>query len=189
MIVQEALFFTQAAFLTFGGAYSVLVYIADAAVRDFAWLTSEQMVQGLGLAESTPGPLIMVTQYVGFLAAWKLHPEAPLLYGIVGALVTTYVTFLPSFLFIFLGGPYVERIAAMANARAALVGVTAAVVGVIAHLAVFFAASVLLPPRGLDGFAVALAAVSFAVLRGTRIPVPVVVLAGALVGAAWRLLL
>ena len=108
-LIDEALFFTGAAFVTFGGAYSVLSYIADVAVNSYGWLTAEQMVQGLGLAESTPGPLIMVTQYVGFLGAWKFSgPFDPLLYGILGALTTTYVTFLPCFLFIFLLAPYIE---------------------------------------------------------------------------------
>jgi len=108
VLAQEALFFTKAAFITFGGAYAVLTYITDMAVNHFGWLDAQQMVQGLGLAESTPGPLIMVTQFVGFLGAWKFHGELnPLLYGALGALITTYVTFLPCFFFIFLGAPYI----------------------------------------------------------------------------------
>ena len=103
VLFKEALFFTGAAFVTFGGAYVVLSYVADVAVSHYGWLTADQMVQGLGLAESTPGPLIMVTQYVGFIGAWNdPGPFAPLLYGTLEALVTTYATFLPCFLFIFL---------------------------------------------------------------------------------------
>lgn len=101
VLTQEALFFTKAAFITFGGAYAVLSYIANVAVNHYGWLEGSQMVHGLGLAESTPGPLIMVTQYVGFLGAWKFHGKFnPLLYGVIGALITTYVTFLPCFFFI-----------------------------------------------------------------------------------------
>src|SRR5215207_8739968 len=146
VLVKEALFFTGAAFLTFGGAYSVLSYVADVAVNDYGWLTADQMVQGLGLAESTPGPLIMVTQYVGFIGAWNdPGPFSPLLYATLGAAVTTYATFLPCFLFIFLLAPYIELLANDRRLRAILVGVTAAVVGVIANLAVFFATRVLFP--------------------------------------------
>src|SRR5918997_1479328 len=112
VLVKEALFFTGAAFVTFGGAYSVLSYVADVAVNNYGWLTADQMVQGLGLAESTPGPLIMVTQYVGFIGAWNdPGPFSPLLYGTLGALVTTYATFLPCFLFICLFAPYIELLA------------------------------------------------------------------------------
>ena len=112
VLVKEALFFTGAAFVTFGGAYAVLSYISDVAVNQYGWLTADQMVQGLGLAESTPGPLIMVTQYVGFIGAWNdPGPFAPLLYGTLGALITTYATFLPCFLFIFLLAPYIELLA------------------------------------------------------------------------------
>jgi chromate transporter len=94
VLMKEALFFTGAAFVTFGGAYSVLSYVADVAVNGYGWLTADQMVQGLGLAESTPGPLIMVTQYVGFIGAWNdPGPFSPLLYGTLGALITTYATF------------------------------------------------------------------------------------------------
>ena len=187
VLVREAIFFTQAAFVTFGGAYAVLAYIARAAVVDFGWLTQAEMVHGLGLAESTPGPLIMVTQYVGSLAAWKLHPEAPLAYLVLGGLVTTYVTFLPSFFLVLLAAPYVERLAADVRAHAALVGVTAAVVGVIAYLATFFGATVLFDGGRLDVFAAVSAAATFIVLRSTRVPVPILVPIGALLGLAWRL--
>jgi len=194
VLVKEALFFTGAAFLTFGGAYSVLSYVADVAVNQYGWLTADQMVQGLGLAESTPGPLIMVTQYVGFIGAWNdPGPYSPLLYGTLGALITTYATFLPCFLFIFLLAPYIELLANDRRLKAILVGVTAAVVGVIANLAVFFATQVLFPDGlsldGLDVFALVVAVVSFVVLQRFKVPIYALVPVGALVGMAWTLLL
>src|SRR5215204_365240 len=194
VLVKEALFFTGAAFLTFGGAYSVLSYVADVAVNDYGWLTADQMVQGLGLAESTPGPLIMVTQYVGFIGAFNdPGPFSALLYGTLGALITTYATFLPCFLFIFLLAPYIELLANDRRLRAVLIGVTAAVVGVIANLAVFFATQVLFPDGvtlgGLDVFALVVAIVSFVVLQRFKVPIYIMVPAGALVGMVWTLYL
>jgi chromate transporter len=193
VLFREALFFTGAAFVTIGGAYSVLSYVADVAVNTYGWLTAEQMVQGLGLAESTPGPLIMVTQYVGFLGAWNFSgPFDPLLYGTLGAAITTYVTFLPCFFFIFLLAPYIELLANNRRIQAALVGVTAAVVGVIANLAVFFASNVLFPEDfsidGLDAFALVVAVVSFVVLQRFKVPIYIMVPVGALAGMAWTLL-
>jgi chromate transporter len=191
VLFKEALFFTGAAFVTFGGAYSVLSYIADVAVNQYGWLTADQMVQGLGLAESTPGPLIMVTQYVGFLGAWNHSPGwfDPLLYAVLGAGITTYVTFLPCFLFIFLLAPYVELLANNRLIQAALVGVTAAVVGVVANLAVFFASRVLFHAGGLDVFAVVVAVVSFVVLQRFKAPIYLMVPVGAVAGMLWTLLL
>jgi chromate transporter len=193
VLVKEALFFTGAAFLTFGGAYSVLSYVADVAVGHYGWLSADQMVQGLGLAESTPGPLIMVTQYVGFIGAWNdPGPFSPLLYGTLGALITTYATFLPCFLFIFFLAPYIELLANDQRLRAILIGVTAAVVGVIANLAVYFATQVLFPDSvslaGLDLFALVVAAVSFVVLQRYKVPIYLMVPAGAVLGMAWTLL-
>ena len=189
VLVQEALFFTGAAFVTFGGAYSVLSYVADVAVNQYGWLTADQMVQGLALAESTPGPLIMVTQYVGFLGAWKFsEPFDPLLYGTLGALTTTYVTFLPCFMFIFLLAPYIELLANNRRLQAALVGVTAAVVGVILNLGVFFGGKVLFYDGGLDVFALVVAVVSFVVVQRLKVPIYLMVLAGGMVGMAWTLL-
>lgn len=188
IVVQEALFFTQAAFVTFGGAYAVLSYVAQETVGR-GWVTAEQMIQGLALAESTPGPLIMVLQHVGFVAAWNAAaPERRLADAVLGALVTTYVTFLPSFFFIFAGAPYIEAIGRVARARAALTGITAAVVGAILSLAVLFASNVLLPGGRADLFALALAMATFAGLRA-GLPVVGVVPAGALAGLAWRLAL
>jgi chromate transporter len=193
VLVKEALFFTGAAFLTFGGAYSVLSYVADVAVNDYGWLTADQMVQGLGLAESTPGPLIMVTQYVGFIGAFNdPGPFSALLYGTLGALITTYATFLPCFLFIFLLAPYIELLANDRRLRAILIGVTAAVVGVIANLAVYFATQVLFPEgvslQGLDVFALIVAVASFVVLQRFKVPIYLMVPVGAIVGMVWTLL-
>ena len=194
VLLQEALLFTGAAFVTFGGAYAVLSYISDVAVNDYGWLTADQMVQGLALAESTPGPLIMVTQYVGFFGAYNdPGPYSPVFYGTVGALLTTYVTFLPCFLFIFLLAPYIELLSNDGRLRAALVGVTAAVVGVIANLAVFFATQVLFPDGfsgdgflgGPDFFALVVAGVSFLALQRFKVPIYVAVPVGAVVGMLW----
>jgi len=193
VLVHEALFFTGAAFVTFGGAYAVLSYISDVAVNSYGWLTADQMVQGLGLAESTPGPLIMVTQYVGFFGAWNNSGTFdPLLYATLGALITTYSTFLPCFLFIFLLAPYIELLANDQRLRAIFVGVTAAVVGVVADLAVFFATRVLFPDSvtfaGLDVFALVVAVISFVVLQRFKVPVYLMVPVGALAGMVWTLL-
>src|SRR5215216_103229 len=194
VLVREALFFTGAAFLTFGGAYSVLSYVADVAVNQYGWLTADQMVQGLGLAESTPGPLIMVTQYVGFISAWNdPGPFSPLLYGTLGALITTYATFLPCFLFIFFLAPYIELLSNDRRLRAILIGVTAAVVGVVANLAVYFATQVLFPDglslASLDIFALVVAVVSFAVLQKFKVPIYLMVPVGAVLGMVWTLYL
>ncbi len=185
---QIGLFFTKAAFVTFGGAYAVLAYIADVAVTN-GWLAMEQMLIGLGLAESTPGPLIMVTQYVGFLGGWNLPAELdPLLAGISGALITTYVTFLPCFFFIFAGAPFIETMAGNQRLQAALTGVTAAVVGVILNLGVWFGHKVVLAGGAIDWFAMSSAVVSLALLQRFHVPIHYMVPAGALTGVAWKLL-
>ncbi|MDA0658843.1 MAG: chromate efflux transporter [Planctomycetota bacterium] len=139
IFVREALLFSQAAVVTFGGAYSVLVYIAQQSVEKFGWLQPGEMLDGLGMAETTPGPLIMVVQFVGFLAAYR-HPGQlrPLVAGILGSVLTTWVTFVPCFLWIFLGAPYVERLRANRRLSAALSAITASVVGVILNLALWF---------------------------------------------------
>ncbi len=184
--VQEALFFTSAAFVTFGGAYAVLSYVADAAVNFYQWLSPGQMVQGLALAESTPGPLILVTQYVGFLGGWNVPGGlSPLFSGVVGALTVTYVTFLPCFMFIFAGAPYIEALAGNRRLQSALVGVSAAVVGVILNLAVFFASKVLFLEAGnLDLFALVLAVAAFLVLWRWHWQIHTVVGWGAALGIA-----
>lgn len=184
VLLDIALFFTQAAFITFGGAYAVLTYIGDVAVNHYGWLTTNQMVQGLGMAESTPGPLIMVVQYVGFMAAWNFPGDLhPLLAATLGALITTYVTFLPCFLFIFLGAPYIELLSRQERLHAALTGVTAAVVGVIINLAIFFGSHVLFPTgRQLDVGALALAILAFVLVRYARLPIYGIVPLGGLIG-------
>ena len=141
---QLGVFFSKMAVVTFGGAYAVLTYVAQQAVERFAWVTPAQMLDGLGLAESTPGPLILVVQFVGFLAAYQAAgAEQPLLAGVLGAVLTVWVTFVPCFLWIFLGAPYIEALRGNAALSSALAAITAAVVGVIANLALWFASHVL----------------------------------------------
>ncbi len=137
---EQSLFFSGAALVTFGGAYAVLAYVAQQAVEVYGWLAPGEMVRGLALAETTPGPLIMVVQFVAFLGAYR-DPGSldPWVAAILAALLTTWVTFVPCFVFIFLGAPYVERLRGNHALSAALAGITAAVVGVIANLAVYFA--------------------------------------------------
>lgn len=138
--VDQGVFFGGMALVTFGGAYAVLSYVAQAAVGTYGWLSATEMTRGLALAESTPGPLIMVVQFVAFLGAYRSPGGLdPLAAAVIGSLLVTWVTFVPCFLFIFLGAPYVERLRGNASLSAALTGVTASVVGVIANLALFFA--------------------------------------------------
>jgi chromate transporter len=186
-LTQIGLFFTKAAFVTFGGAYAVLSYITEVAVSN-GWLSAQQMLIGLGLAESTPGPLIMVTQYAGFLAAWNLPGGLdPLTAGIIGALLTTYVTFLPCFFFIFAGAPFIEAMAGNQRLQAALTGVTAAVVGVVLNLAVWFGQKVILPISGIDLFALTSAGISLLLLQKFHLPIHYLVLLGAAAGVLWRM--
>ena len=140
VFVDQGLFFGGAALVTFGGAYAVLAYVAQQAVDVYGWLAPGEMVRGLALAESTPGPLVMVVQFVAFVGAYR-DPGSldPWVAAVLAALVTTWVTFVPCFLFILLGAPYVERLRHHRGLAAALTGITAAVVGVIANLAVYFA--------------------------------------------------
>lgn len=141
---QIADFFSRMAVVTFGGAYAVLSYVAQQAVEQYQWLQPGEMLDGLGLAETTPGPLILVTQFVGFLGAWRQGAgESSLLLASLGALLTTWVTFLPCFLWIFAGAPYVEKLRRHRALAAALAAVTAVVVGVIANLALWFALNLL----------------------------------------------
>jgi chromate transporter len=134
------IFFSQMAVVTFGGAYAVLAYVAQQAVETYGWLAPGEMLDGLGMAETTPGPLIMVTQFVGFMGAFRQGSGlAPMLAGTLGGLLTTWVTFLPCFLWIFLGAPFVERLRGNKAAAAALGTITAAVVGVVLNLAIWFA--------------------------------------------------
>src|SRR5215207_3348891 len=140
VFTEQGLFFSGAAVVTFGGAYAVLAYVAQQAVAVYGWLSPGEMVRGLALAETTPGPLIMVVQFVAFLGAYH-HPDplSPWTAAVVASLLVTWVTFVPSFLFVLLGAPYMERLRGNRSLSAALTGITAAVVGVIANLAVYFA--------------------------------------------------
>jgi len=140
LFAQQALLFSKTAVITFGGAYAVLTYIAQQAVQNYHWLSMSDMATGLGLAETTPGPLLLVLEFVGFVAAYE-NPGSlpPLVAGLCGATLTVWVTFLPCFFFIFIGAPYVERLRHNKALRHALTGLGAAVVGVIGNLAVTFA--------------------------------------------------
>lgn len=176
-ITQMGWFFTKAALLTFGGAYAVLPYVYQAAVETFAWLTPTQMIDGLALGETTPGPLIMIVAFVGFVGAFvqsALGPDQAVLSGVIAALVVTWFTFLPSFIFILAGAPFIESTHGKLAFTTALTGVTAAVVGVIANLALFFAMHVGWPngwAQGVDLKAVAIAIAAaiaiFAYKRGS----------------------
>src|SRR5246127_446988 len=180
-VVREGVFFSIAAMVTFGGAYAVLPYVAQQAVQTYGWLSAGQMLDGLGLAETTPGPLIMVTQFVGFLGGWN-HPGQlpPLLAATIGALVTTWTTFTPCFLWIFLGGPYIENLRGNEALTTTLSAVTAAVVGVVLNLAVWFGLHVIFPSPGtVDLFAILVGLVAFAgMVRWKWDIVPVVLTAG-----------
>jgi chromate transporter len=143
---QMAWFFTKAALLTFGGAYAVLPYVFQGAVEHYHWLTPQQMMDGLALGETTPGPLIMVVTFVGFVGGWSqalFGSDALFFAAASAAIVVTFFTFLPSFIFIFLGGPFVESTHGDLKFTAPLTGITAAVVGVILNLALFFGYHVL----------------------------------------------
>lgn len=187
LLVQQGLFFSKAAMVTFGGAYAVLPYVSQQAVEHYGWVTAGQMLDGLGLAETTPGPLIMVLQFVGFLGGWRFHqPFSPLGMGTLGAFMTTWTTFLPSFLFIFLGAPYIEQLRGKQRLAAALSTITAAVVGVILNLALWFALHVLLPSDGrVNWFGLVVCCVAFVgMVRWKWSIIPVVLGAGVL-GLVW----
>ncbi|MBL8490379.1 MAG: chromate efflux transporter [Rhodocyclaceae bacterium] len=186
-------FFTKAALLTFGGAYAVLPYVYQGAVEHYGWLTGPQMIDGLALGETTPGPLIMVVTYVGFVGAWTkqvLGPDALFMAGLAGAAVATFFTFLPSFLFILAGGPLVEATHGDLKFTAPLTGITAAVVGVILNLAVFFAWHVLWPRAttaapfagGFEWASLAVAVAAFLALWRWKVDVIPVIAACAALG-------
>ena len=158
-------FFTKAALLTFGGAYAVLPYVYQGAVEHYGWLTSTQMMDGLALGETTPGPLIMVVAFVGFVGGWTQQVAAePILAGALAACVVTFFTFLPSFIFILMGAPFIESTKNNLKLNAPLTAITAAVVGVIASLALFFAQHVFLHDAGVDWLAMLAAALGFVLL-------------------------
>jgi chromate transporter len=181
-------FFTQAALVTFGGAYAVLGYVTQHLVQDLGWLTAEQSVAGLALAETTPGPLVIVLQFMGFMAGWN-QPGAldPAVSAVLAALLASWATFLPSFVFIFLGAPYVERITRAPRISAALAAITAAVVGIIATLALLLARVVLLPDGwqgGIGWAALAIAAAVWWTLERTKLELHWALVAAALAGLA-----
>jgi len=205
VFVKEGLFFSQAAVVTFGGAYAVLAYIAQRAVSDYGWLLPGEMLDGLGLAETTPGPLILVVQFVGFLGAYR-NPGAlpPLAAGVLGALITLWVTFVPCFLWILLGAPYIEALRGRRSIHAALSAITAAVVGVILNLSIWFGLHVLFRRVGerqwgplhlllpdlssVDLHATALTGLAMLAMFRFKLGLPKTLAASAALGVAWRLL-
>jgi chromate transporter len=205
VFVQEAAFFSKAALVTFGGAYAVLAYIAQRAVETYGWLSAGEMLDGLGLAETTPGPLIMVVQFVGFLGAFR-HPGdlSPMAAGVLGSVVTVWVTFVPCFLWIFLGAPYIETLRGHRALAAALSSITAAVVGVILNLSLWFGLHVVfreveethlgplrlfVPSIGsLDVAAAALSALAMLAMFRFHLGLPKTLAGCALLGATWKLI-
>jgi chromate transporter len=182
-IFREGIFFSKAAVVTFGGAYAVLPYVAQHAVEPFHWLKPGQMMDGLGLAETTPGPLIMVLQFVGFMGGWNQPGQlSPLLAATLGALLTTWVTFVPCFLWVFLGGPHIEQLRGNTRITVALSAVTAAVVGVVLNLAVWFARHVVHPQGGFDWFAVVLGLAALIAMIRWKLGVIPVIIAGGVIG-------
>jgi chromate transporter len=201
VLVSIGTFFSKLAVVSFGGAYALLAYMAQEAVQTYGWMTAPEMVDGLGLAETTPGPLILVTQFVGFLAAFRdAAPFSQVTAGVLGAAMTTWVTFVPSMLWIFAGAPFVERLRANRQLSGALAAITAAVVGVILNLSVWFALNVLFgkvtemhagplrwyafDPFALDLRATALAAIAAVLAFGLHRSLIEVVIAMAALGIA-----
>jgi chromate transporter len=204
VLVDEGLFFSKTAVVTFGGAYAVLAYVAQQAVERYAWLSPGEMLDGLGMAETTPGPLILVLTFVGYIAGYRQGaPLSPVWGGVLGAALTTWVTFVPSFLWIFLGAPYVERLRGNRLAAGALSAITAAVVGVILNLAVWFTLQVLFREHAAwagwgmsldvpvltsaDVPAMALAAAAMVGMVRFKLGMMPILAAAAGVGALWRL--
>lgn len=189
VLVKEAVFFSKAAMVTFGGAYAVLPYVAQEAVERHAWLTAPQMLDGLGLAETTPGPLIMVVQFVGFLGGWNQAGEqSPLLMGTLGAAITTWTTFVPCFLWIFLGAPHIEQLRGNRRLNGALTAVTASVVGVVLNLAVWFGWQVLYREGRVDWFAAVVCGGAFVALQRFGVGLVTVLVASGVAGVlrwAW----
>ena len=200
VLTQMGWFFTKAALVTFGGAYAVLPYVYQGGVEHYQWLTGTQMIDGLALGETTPGPLIMVVAFVGFVGGWvkeMFGPDSLALAGIAGATVATIFTFLPSFIFILVGGPAVEATRHDVKFTAPLTGITAAVVGVVINLAVFFAWHVLWPEATdtepfsgrFEWFSLLITVAAFLALWRTRIGIIPVIGASAAAGLAWSLLI
>ncbi|ALQ51644.1 chromate efflux transporter [Nitrosomonas ureae] len=195
VLTQMGWFFTKAAFMTFGGAYAVLPYVYQGGVEHYMWLNAVQMIDGLALGETTPGPLIMIVAFVGFVGGWSkavFGPEMLFLAGAAGSGIATLFTFLPSFLFILLGGPFVEATRHDIKFTAPLTGITAAVVGVIVNLAVFFAYHVLWP-NGFDAafewFSALIGIAAYIALFKYKAGIVTVIILCAVVGLSYTLLL
>jgi chromate transporter len=202
VLAEQGVFFGEAAMVTFGGAYAVLAYVAQRAVETYGWLSPGEMLDGLALAETTPGPLIMVVQYVAFIAAFR-HPGglSPYAAGVIGSLLTTWVTFVPCFLWIFVGAPYIEALRGNRVLHAALSAITAAVVGVVLNLSVWFAVhSVLHTVRlqtigpmhvdvpawySVEPAALVLCAGALVAMLRFKVPMGWTLFASAMIGAAW----
>jgi chromate transporter len=192
-VVTEGIFFSKAALVTFGGAYAVLPYVAQHAVVQYHWLSADDMLHGFGLAETTPGPLVIVLQFVAFLGAWH-HPGAlpPLLAATLGSLLTTWVTFAPSFLYILVGAPFLERMIRLEFLQGALRAISAAVVGVMADFAIWFGGNLLFPAHRFtnpDFFVLVVGLGALAMLLRFRVSVPVLLGVCAVLGILYRTLL
>ncbi|MEY2440480.1 MAG: chromate transporter [Verrucomicrobiota bacterium] len=189
-LFKEGVFFSKAAVVTFGGAYAVLPYVAQQALFHYGWLKPGQMMDGLGLAETTPGPLIMVLQFVGFMGGWNQPGNlTPFAAATLGALVTTWATFTPCFLWIFLGAPHIERLRGNVKLTAGLSSITAAVVGVILNLAAWFGLNVLFPSHGIvDWFALVLSVIAFVGLLRWNWNVGLLVVGSGLIGFVYRII-
>lgn len=191
IFVDIGILFSKAAMVTFGGAYAVLAYISQQAVSHYNWIQPEQMIDGLGLAETTPGPLIMVTQFVGYLAAYT-HAQGlpPALAGAIGGLLTTWSTFVPCFMWIFVGAPYIEKVRKNVRLGTALSAITAAVVGVVLNLAVIFTYHTLLPEHaGFDWYSLAASIIAFAGMLFFRWGMIPVIVGSALAGFVWKMVI
>ena len=192
LFTQMGWFFTKAALLTFGGAYAVLPYVYQGAVEHHGWLTGPQMIAGLALGETTPGPLIMVVAFVGFVGGWQapvFGPDSMFLTGALAACLVTFFTFLPSFVFIFAGGPLVESTHGDLRFTAPLTAITAAVVGVIVNLALFFAGHVLWPAGQIDAAALVIMIAALVALFRFKLGVITVIAGSAVAGLLWHLAL
>lgn len=190
ILVRIGVLFSKAAIVTFGGAYAVLGYISQQAVNIHGWLLPEQMMDGLGLAETTPGPLIMVNQFVAYVAAYT-HPAglAPALAGAIGGLLATWVTFTPSMLWIFIGAPYIESLRRNVKLASALAAITAAVVGVVLNLAVIFTRHMLIPDTGgFEWYALFASIVAFIGMTRLKWGMVPVIVGSALAGLIWKMI-
>ncbi len=188
VLFQEGVFFSKAAVVTFGGAYAVLPYVAQQAVEYFHWLTPAQMIDGLGLAETLPGPLIKVLQFVGFLAGWNQAGDLGLWGAVLGGLTATYFTFMPCFLWIFLGAPYIEGIRKNRILNGVMGAITSAVVGVVLNLAVWFGLHVLFPAHHrIDWFVLAVTVISFIAMQKFKLEIMPVIAGASGLGLIYRM--